>query len=504
MTGLLERPAVVAVAVAYLAAVLAIGVWAALRTKDARDYFVAGRRVGLVAIGLATMASAFSGFVFVGGPGLMYRVGLSSLFIVLPIGFTSAMLCWTLAPRLFLLAEIRDVYTIPDALALRFPGRTTAGFAAIAIALGTVAYLAAQLLAFAALARAFGATGILGTSQGAIIAGGAVILAYSFAGGMLAGIYTDVLQGLVMIGAAIWTFAAAMQSTGGARAAIAAIEGDPARGAAFFDPFGAMPEATAFGLFFVFGTGVLGQPHMLHKFLMLRDPRVLRFMPAVIGGSQALVLLVWVGIGLAVPALVAQGAIPALAAADDATAAFLKHAAPDVLAGLVLAGALAAIMSSADSFLNLASAAIARDLPRVLARPLVHEMRAARLSTLAVSLLAGALASTYGDLVALLGTFAFGLFAAALAPVLAIGLSWERVTPRAASASIATGVTVAIVLEAWARSGNAIGIAEWGGVVPGAVALAASIVVLVGGTALDRAPRPELPAEIRAALDFDA
>ena len=60
----------------------------------------------------------------------------------------------------------------------------------------------------------------------------------------------------------------------------------------------------------MFTIGVLGQPHTLHKFLMLKDPRKLRFLPAVLGVSQVLVVLIWLGIGLAVPALVAQGHLP--------------------------------------------------------------------------------------------------------------------------------------------------------------------------------------------------
>ena len=65
-------------------------------------------------------------------------------------------------------------------------------------------------------------------------------------------------------------------------------------------PLGRAGAFTAFGFFFVFGIGVLGQPHMLHKFYMLDDPRKLRWLPLVIAASQSLCLLIWVGVGLAV------------------------------------------------------------------------------------------------------------------------------------------------------------------------------------------------------------
>ena len=133
-------------------------------------------------------------------------------------------------------------------------------------------------------------------------------------------------------------------------------------GPEFLEPLGTVPVFTAFGFFFVFGIGVLGQPHMLHKFYMLDDARKLRWMPLILGGSQAACVLIWVGIGLAVPALVAQGRLEPLVRPDDAAPLFLLRFAPGLLAGTAVAGILAAIMSTADSFLNIGAAALVRDL----------------------------------------------------------------------------------------------------------------------------------------------
>ena len=93
---------------------------------------------------------------------------------------------------------------------------------------------------------------------------------------------------------------------------------------------------------FVFGVGVLGQPHMLHKFYMLDDPRKLKWIPLVFGSTQGLCFLVWIGVGVAVPALVADGQLPPLDHPDAATPLFLLQFAPKVLAGIVFAGILAA------------------------------------------------------------------------------------------------------------------------------------------------------------------
>ena len=268
---------------------------------------------------------------------------------------------------------------------------------------------------------------------------------------------------------------------------LASIAASTRFGSDFLEPLGRVPAFTAFGFFFVFGVGVLGQPQMLHKFFMIKDAAKLRWMPLVLGGSQAVCVLVWLGIGLAVPALVAQGSLASLDRPDDASAVFLLHSAPEALAGLVFAAILAAIMSTADSFVNIASAALVRDLPRALGFQLRDQLLRGRVAVLLVAAVAAAFAWFYGDLIALLGTFAFGTFGAALAPALAVGFNWRRVTAAAAGASIATGLVVNVTLEFLAKQDFVDwlprpGLAE--GVLPAAVSLAASFSVLFLVTAL--------------------
>jgi Na+/proline symporter len=475
---ILDRPAISGVALVYLALVLAVGVWAARRTRTSRDFFIAGQGLGLLATGLATTSAAFSGFVFLGGPGLTYRLGAASLFIVLSVGFTSTLLCWTLGKRLRLLAEVREVYTVPDAVAARYRSRTAAGLAAVAVLIGTVAYLGAQLRALGVLIEAiFGTRRLLGEGSlaVAVAVGVALVLAYAVAGGMVAGVYTDLVQGLVMMGAGVAVFVYAVAAGGGGEGLAgmaASIASSPSFGARFLDPLGTVPPATAFGFLFVFAVGVLGQPQMLHKFYMLRDPAKLRWMPLVIALSQSLCVLVWLGIGLAVPALVARGEMAPLELADRAAPAFLLGFVPELVAGLAFTAILAAIMSTADSFVNLGSAALVRDLPRALGRPLANELAWGRLAVAGVAAASALVAYLYADLIALLGTFAFGTFAAALAPTLAVGLNWPRVTKQAAIASMATGMVLNVGLE---LAGDRL---LPPGVLPSAVALAASFTVL--------------------------
>jgi Na+/proline symporter len=256
----------------------------------------------------------------------------------------------------------------------------------------------------------------------------------------------------------------------------------------------------------VFSVGTLGQPHMLHKFFMLDDPRKLKWMPLIIGGSQSLCLLIWLGIGLAVPSLVATGRLAPLINPDDASPQFLLHFAPDMLAGLVFAGILAAIMSTADSFVNIGSAALIHDLPKALGRTIADELFWGRAAVVGVAISSAAFAYLYGDLIALLGTFAFGTFAAALGPVLAVGLNWRRVTAAAATASIATGMGVNLGLEFLAKQTFFESLPRppfQTGVLPAAVSLVASFTVLFAVTcATGRRRPPEIDDDVRLVMDL--
>lgn len=478
---LLDRPLVIVIALLYLAASVAIGVWSLRRTRDSKDFWIAGQGLGVVVTGIATMAAAFSGFVFVGGPGLTYRIGLSSLFINVSIGFTAALLGWSLAKRLRLLAEVREVYTVPDAILCRYRSRTASGAASVAVLIGTVGYLGAQLLALGTVLKS--ALGLESWAL-AVAIGTAVLLFYSTAGGMVAGIWTDVFQGALMLLTAVAVFVYAMDAGGGFGEVTRSIAGSETFGRQFLEPFGKTPVLTPLGFFFVFGIGVLGQPHMLHKFFMLRDPRRLKWLPLVLGGSQIVCLLIWLGLGLAVPALVAQGKLPPLEKPDDAAPLFLLHFTPELLAGVAVAGILSAIMSTADSFTNLGAAALVRDLPKALGRKVEKELLWGRIATVGVTLAAAVTAFLYNDLIALLGTFSFGTFGAAFAPALAVGLNWKRVTAKAATASIVTGTALNLGLEVLARSLPHPLLPP--GMLPTAVSLAASFVVLFLVSVLSR------------------
>ena len=436
----LAQPTIIAVALCYFAGVAAIGIWAARRTRTARDFFVAGEGIGLWALALSAMAATVSGFAFIGGPGLVYTAGLGAIYLVLPAAITNSMGAWVMAKRMRLLAEARKLITVPDAIGARYNSRAAQGLSAVAILIATVGYMATNILALGLVLDAiFG----LGLTPGIWI-GMAIVLAYSASGGILAGIYTDMLQGALMALASLLVFLFVLKSGGGMGGlSDRVIAADPA----WLSPWGKMTPLAALSLLFVFGVGSLGQPHVLHKFYMLRDPAKLRWYPLLMTATLVVTLLLYFGVGFAVKALVASGELAPLARPDDATPTFLLRYTPLFLAALVFSGVAAAIMSTVNSFMNIAAAAITHDLPIAFGTRVSNELRWGRISTIAISLIAALVAQLSGTLVALLGIFGWGLFASTLVPALAIGLNWEGATRAGAIASIATGLFLTLALE---------------------------------------------------------
>jgi Na+/proline symporter len=436
----LAQPTIVAVALVYFAVVGAIGVWATRRTKTATDFFVAGEGIGLLALTLAAMSATLSGFAFIGGPGLVYTAGLGAMFIMLPAAVTASMTSWALAKRMRLLGEVRGLITVPDAIGARYRSPAAQGLSGLAILIAVIGYMATNILALGLVIDAIFGTGL----TWGVWMGMAIVLGYSVAGGILAGVYTDVFQGSLMAVASVLVFVYTLKVGGGmggiSRTILAA---DPA----YMGPFGKMGAVAALSLFFVFGVGSLGQPHVIHKFYMLKDPRKLKWYPLLVTAALLVTMLLYFGVGVAVKALVASGQLAPLARPDDATPLFLLRYTPVLLAGLVFSGVAAAIMSTVNSFMSIGAAAITHDLPIAFGRRVGNELRWGRISTVAISIAAALLALLPGALVAFLGIFGWGLFASTLVPALAIGLNWEGATKEGAIASISTGLIVTLLFE---------------------------------------------------------
>jgi Na+/proline symporter len=177
---------------------------------------------------------------------------------------------------------------------------------------------------------------------------------------------------------------------------------------------------------------------------------------------------------------------------------FLELYAHPLLAGVVFAALFAAIMSTSDAFLNVGTAAVVHDLPRALTgRTLTRELLWARVTTVVITLVAAgfALWSYYGNarLIALLGAFGWSTFAAALVPVVVIGLNWKRASPRAAAAAVVASLVLNFAIEIFSVR------LPWG-LNGGYVAILASMTLFLTWSWLER-PRA-LPADIDRIMDL--
>ena len=482
---------IIVVAAIYFVGMIAIGLWAAARTRTSADYFVAGKGVGMWAIALATMSSAMSGFLFIGGPGIHYQFGFGTLMLTFPAAASFAIAWYLLGKRMRLLAAVRPMMTVPDAIHARYDSNLARGLAAVAILLGVIGYLATQTLAMGVImARIFD----LAVWQGVVL-GVAIVAVYATAGGMIAGIYTDVAQGGIMLVAALITFVLALETGGGMGNMIQTIgASDPD----WVSPWGTLGPGIVIGWYFVFALGILGQPQVAHKFYMIREPKRMKWGAVVAAAAAMVTSLVWLSVGTVTRYLSETGEL-VLPMADDAAPQFMLQYAPALLAGVFFAGVAAASMSTADSFLNIGAAAIVRDLPLAFGREPDAEaqLRWGRIVTVTLAVAAGGVAIGSGQLVAVLGIFGWGTFAAALAPALGLGLNWSRATPAAAIASLAVGVLLQVLLELNAALGWAPDLLP-GHVYRAAVSFVLSFIVFIAVSLVTK-PRT-LAADVEAVM----
>ena len=485
--------------VAYLALCVGVGLWSLRRTKSTSDFFVAGRTLGMFVTAFAIFSSTMSGFGFVGGPGLMYSMGTSSIWILGTIVISNVIVLNLVAKRLRMVSELRECVSLPDVAAARYGKQSVRASVAVVILLGVLGYLATQILAMSiVLQGVLAEAGVLENPSLALCVAisCSVLIFYSVTGGIVASVYTDVIQGVIMVVASVLVFATVLGTFDGGLTEISRIVAADDRAAG--GPWGTIGLVGGLAWFFVFGIGVAGQPHIITKFMMLRRMKELRYVIPVGVLAYSFAALLWIGIGFAMRALVLTGGHPALATPDAASPEFLQAFTHPLLAGVVFAALLAAIMSTADAFLNIGTAAIMHDLPNAIrGRSLGNELAWARIITVLLAISAALVALYADDLVALLGVFGWGTFAAGLVPVIAIGLNWKRANALAANVAIASSLFVNFGL----RSGFGFGTVRLPyGVDHGAAALLVSLVLFLSISFLTK-PDP-IPRDVERVMEL--
>ena len=461
---------IISIVAVYLLICILIGVWATRRTKSASDFLVAGRSLGMFVMAIAAFTSIQSGFGLLGGAGQTFTGGMgfaAGVLIAAPLGFA---LTWFLVgKRIWMMGEQGDVFTLGDVVEKRYNSRSVRGWLGFAITLGVIGYLGTQVQAMGVIMHS-----IFGVSPavGALIGLG-ILAFYSVGGGIIASVYTDLFQGVIMIAVSIVIFFFALNVGGGMQNITETLQSsDPL----LASPFGNFSLITIACWFLLFSLGAAGQPHFINKFLMIKSVKELRWGAFTAGLAYAITVLLVVSIGLTARSLQIQGRFPDIASADDSLVVFVTAFTPSVIGGLVLAGLLAAIMSTGSGFVTLGAASLVRDIPRAFGKEVKNELLWNRIVVMAL-LVISTLFSFYMDtLVALLGVFGWGTFAAAVFPAVVLGLVWKRATKQGAVTSIILGVFLNFTFEILKKYGIIL-LPE--GVVVGAISLVISILGFV-------------------------
>jgi sodium/proline symporter len=483
------------VIVCYCAVLLAIGGVAARRVRNLADYYVGGKRLGYWVVAFSARASGESAWLYLGLTGLGALVGARAFWVV--VGeVVGVAIAWFFMARPFKAATDRfDSITVPDYLASRFggPGNERGAqalrlVAAVALALFVTIYVSAQI---DATGKAFGS--FLGWNYylGAIVGFG-IVVTYTLSGGFVAVAWSDLFQGILMLvglsalPVAAWLLLAPQPGAEGGLSAL---------GDEFVSLWGAGGASLANALIIVsylgIGLGFLGSPQVFVRFIAIRDEGELRAGRwvaiaftlitdgcAVLSGMLGHALLVGAG-GDFSAVLGANGerVLPELVAAVF----------PPVIVGLYVAAVLAAIMSTIDSLLLVASSAVTRDVYQQMWKPELRTEALTGLSrrvTLALAVLALGTALTVSFVSPDRTIFWYAIFgwsgiAATFCPVIVLALLWPRYNARGALTSMLTGA-LCIPLFKFAVPY----IPVWGPVISRAEELAPSFLLALGAGVL--------------------
>lgn len=434
-------PAVLAVLALYLGVLLAIGFWGGRDSGDMESYFVAGKRLPSWVIAFSSNSTGESAWLLLGLTGMGYAVGAHAFWVVLGevLGVT---LAWTVVARPF--KEYTDRYgsiTVPDFLESRFPGRGHAlRLVGAVVILGmTGFYTAAQLTAAG---KAFDA--FLGTGYAAgVVIGAVIILFYTTVGGFKAVAYSDLLQGVLMFACLLILPVVGIAAAGGwiEMTATLAAE-DPA----LLEPMGGLGTgmvgwASVLG-FVGIGIAFLGSPQLLTRFISARDTDEITR-----GSLVAVVCIVVFDVGAVLAGMSGRALFPGLADPETIYPAMTAGLFPALFTGIFLVVVLAAMMSTVDSLLILASSAVVRDVGQQVVRPDASERvlsRYGKLATVALGLGALAMALTEPRVIFWFVLFAWSGLACAFTPVVLCALFWPRTTRAGAVAGMVSGFAVTV------------------------------------------------------------
>jgi sodium/proline symporter len=392
---------------------------------------------------LSAVVSGRSAWLLLGVTGMAYTMGASAVWSVVGYIVAELLLFVFYARRLRRFTEAYDCITLPDFFAARFTDRGGGLRITLVVILVVfmVSYVAAQFVAGGkAIAASFPLSETTGT-----VATAAFVLLYTALGGFLAVSLTDMIHAFFMIFALLMVPVVAISNQGGLQVVLDQLSAlDPS----LIDPF-----ALSFGMMIGFigiGMGSPGNPHILVRYMSIRDPDQLRYSAVV--GTIWNVLMSWGAVYIGLVGRLYYPDIASLPAADTERLypALAQQLLPPFLFGAVLASIFAAIMSTADSQLLVATSSIVRDTyEKILKKGETIAQRRLVLASRIVVLILVGLAFILGiiaqDLVFWLVLFAWGGLGAALGPTSLLALYWKGTTRYGVLAGLIVGTATVII-----------------------------------------------------------
>jgi SSS family transporter len=451
MTWFLDHAIVVVFLGGYLVLLVRHALHGRRRTEGMADYYVGGRKLGGIALGLSFFATYSSTNSFIGFSGQSYTYGAPWLLIApFVVGFS--LLAWVLvAPRLRRFTAALGSLTIPDFIGFRF-GSTPARVVASALVLfASFFYLTAVFKGIGTLLEAF----LSIPYAAAVWITFLIVMTYTAVGGFISVVKTDAVQGVMLIIAALILFQGTVSAAGGI-GSFAEIPRIP-EAAHLFAWDAAMPFPVLLGVLFAATIKFVVEPRQLSRFYALRNDVEVRKGRLVSTLSFLVVYALLAPIGLYARNVHPTG----FTDSDQVVPALLTDAAifHPVLSAFMLVALVAAAMSSIDSVLLVMASTCHRD---IMSRWLGDHSDRAAIRATAVYVAIFALVTTIIALnppggIVTLSAFSGSVYAACFFPPMILGLYWRRGNGAAVLAALVIGF---VTLLAWKPLGLGDGIHE--------------------------------------------
>ncbi|MBW2495371.1 MAG: sodium/proline symporter [Deltaproteobacteria bacterium] len=428
--------AILAVLTVYGIVLLAIGFWSSRGSGSVAGYYVADKSLPSWVVAFSSNATGESAWLLLGLTGMGYMIGIHALWIVLG-EVTGVALAWVFVGTRFKAYTDRyDSITVPDYLETRFRDfRHILRIVSVTILLTMVtAYTAAQLTASGKTFSSF-----LGTTyETGVLIGLAFILFYTIVGGFKAVAYNDLLHGVLMFGGLFVLPIVGIIAVGGWSELTAGLRAIDPKLLEPMGSFGWSAAGVASALGFVgIGLAFLATPQLLIRFISARDRDEI-----VEGSIIAVICIVVFDLGAVFAGMAGRVLFDGLADPETILPTMSAELFPPVFTGVFMVVVLAAIISTVDSLLILASSAVVRDLVQKVFNPNVSDRQLSllgRLTTAVVGFGALALALQEVRIIFWFVLFAWSGIGSAFGPVVLCSLFWKRTTRAGVIAGMIAG-----------------------------------------------------------------